>query len=372
MTLPFKTISDIPQVAGKKILVRVDFNVPIRDGRIINDFRIRKTLPTLHKLKKSGAQLILMSHLSGNMGKSLAPIARHLKSEFPLKLMSLIEAREQGDTKDGSVILLENIRQDPREIQNDTGFAQELAGLADLYVNEAFSVSHRAHTSIVGVPKLLPAYAGGLFSEEYTSLKEMDTPEHPFVLIVAGAKFDTKIPLIQAFLDTADTVFVGGALANTFLKARGYKVGTSLVSDVDVKKYPLLLDERILLPKDVEIENSSGTSIVSRENVGEHDSILDAGQQTMDVLKEKVRDAKTILWNGPLGNYESGFNRRSLELAKMLTESKAYTVVGGGDTVIAVTDTRAEDGFSFVSTGGGAMIQFLADGTLPGIEALKQ
>ncbi len=372
MSFPFKTVEDLPNVFGKRILIRVDFNVPIREGVVINDFKIRKTLPLLKKLKEAGAFITLVSHLSGDISRSLAPVAAYLESAFPVELTPLASVSEVREREEKAVILLENIRHDAGETRNSPALASVLAECADIFINEAFSVSHREHASVVGIPELLPSYAGPLFCAEYSTLKKLHNPLHPFVVISGGAKFSTKIPLVEGFLGKADTVFVGGALANAFFKARGYEVGASLVSEADSNEHKVLLDERISLPTDVEVENQGRVSVVPPDAVGKEDSILDAGPRTMRHLEEILGGAKTVLWNGPLGNYERGFNRRSTELAHILAKSTAFTVIGGGDTVIAITEAGLEEEFSFISTAGGAMIDFLSNGTLPGIEALKK
>jgi phosphoglycerate kinase len=330
-----KSIRDAEDLAGKRVLVRVDWNDPIENGEVRDDFRIRKSLPTIELLQKVGAKVTLATHLEPD-DASVEPLKKFLP---------------QG------IELLPNLRLDPREKANDPGFAQELASKADVYVNEAFSVSHRNHASIVGLPKLLPSYAGLQFIEEVENLSKLFEPKHPFLFILGGAKFETKLPLLEKFIDKADSIFIGGALANDFFKARGMDVGSSLVSDKDYGVRDLLNTGKITIPSDTTLAG---------------DRIVDAGPETLEHLIHKVSEAREILWNGPLGEYEKGHKQYTLELAKMLSESKAETIVGGADTLAAIKELNLYSRFSFVSTGGGAMIEFLANGTLPGIEALKQ
>ena len=391
-----KTLSDIKYLKDVKVLVRVDFNVPVKVYRgifgkkavITDDYRIRAALPTIEFLRNKGAKIILMSHIESPDGEksSLEPVARKLvELGVPVtfckdyrKAASLIEAMNSGDGSVGGCLLLENLRQFPGEKANDPKFSSELASLADIYVNDAFPVSHREHASVVGVPKLLPSYAGLQLEREISNLSQAFTPAHPFVFILGGAKFETKIPLLEKFLQTADTIFVGGALANDFFKAKGYEVGKSLVSagvadgSLDLSKYVKngkIVNEKIMIPVDV-VNEAHEMKMVDAVSV--NDKIVDVGQASMDLLGAKISEAKFILWNGPLGLYEDGYQDATLEIAKMIAGvSGVVSIVGGGDTVAAIANLDLQDKFTFISTGGGAMLDFLAKGTLPGIEALK-
>jgi len=373
-----KTIRDIKVLKGVKVFLRADFNVPIKNGRVMEDFRIRAALPTINYLLSKGAKVILTSHLEVKEGESnsLAPISAVLgKLGVPVmfvKDMRAAHATIENDLQDGQCALLENLRDWEGEKGNDLKFAKELASLADIYVNDAFSVCHRAHASVVSVPKFLPSYAGFQLEKEVANLSKAFTPAHPFLFILGGAKFETKLPLLARFIKTADAVFVGGALANDFFKAKGYEVGQSLLSKGDFDFKPFLNDPKLMLPVDV----------ITQEHVTKADSGLsktdiveDDGPKTVAMLQEKIKSAKFILWNGPLGLYEGGYKEPTLALAKAIGEATGHgatTIVGGGDTLAAIAELGIDDQFTFISTAGGAMLDFLAKGTLPGIEALEQ
>lgn len=372
-------IEDIPGFSGKRVIVRFDFNVPLRDGAILDDFRIQKELPTINFLKEKGAKIIGISHLSsggGNEKPTLASIAAHLSKFVPdvsfhpscAKTSELVE--KINTLRPGAVLLLENLRMRPEEESNGDTFAHELSELADIYVNEAFSASHRAHASIVGVPKYLPHYAGMLFSSEIENLSRAFTPAKPFYVILGGVKFSTKLPLLKKFLPLADKIFIYGALAHNFYKAKGLPIGKS-VFDIDVTVEDLLHEEKIVLPTDVVVQTAHGKEIKEIKDISPDDIIFDAGPQSVDHIAESIKDARMVLWNGPLGNYEYGFKEGTEMLAKRIAHLSAFSIVGGGDTVASIQEYNLSDKFGFVSTGGGAMLEFLGTGTLPGIEALK-
>jgi phosphoglycerate kinase len=273
--------------------------------------------------------------------------------------------------KNGDIIMLENIRRDEGELENSPKLAAFLASLADIYVNDAFSVSHRAHASIVGVPKLIPSYAGLLLQKEITALSESFNPPRPFLFALAGAKFDTKLPLIEKFLEIADQVFVGGALANDVFKAKGYEVGESKISKVHVDLKRVVESPKLIVPSDVIVQNPYESGSRDAKEVAPADVIVDAGPRTSAELADILQDVKFVLWNGPFGDYEKGFSQSTIDFAQAVVDSGAKSVVGGGDTIAVIAKAGFLDKFSFASTGGGAMIEFLANGTLPGIEALK-
>ena len=344
----------------KRVLVRAGFDVPIKNGKISEDSRIIKSLPTIRLLKNKGAKIIILSHL-GEKKKSLKPIANYLSKR--LKDFKFVSSVSGGAAKKavlkmekGDIIMLENLRRDKGEEKNDKNFAKKLAGLADFYVNEAFCVSHREHASIVGIPKYLPSFAGLLFEKEVGSLSKAFKPKHPFLLILGGVKFESKLGVLERFLKIADKIFIGGALANNFFAAKGLDIDKSIFAPkISVKKY--LKNKKIVLPSDV------------RRNIG--GAILDIGPKTIDNVFGLIKKAKFILWSGPLGNFEiKGFGRGTEMVARKIAENSAISIVGGGDTVAAAMKAGVDDKFSFVSTGGGATLQFLAKGTLPGIEAL--
>lgn len=334
-----KSILEAGDLKNKRVLVRVDWNAPLdyRSGQAVvaDDFRIKKSLPTLEYLKGAGAKVVIATHLEPKG----TPI-ESLKTYVPEGMK-----------------LLGNLRDNPGEEDNSEEFAKELTSKVDIYVNEAFSVTHREHASIVRAPRLLPGFIGLQFALEIKELSKAFYPKKPFLFIIGGAKFDTKLPLLKKFIHIADHIFVGGALANNFFKEQGVDVGNSLVSEGDFGLKELLKTGKIILPEDTIIKDGK---------------ILDAGPKAIENLKPMISTSKLVLWNGPLGNYENGYGVATLALARMISESSCESIIGGGHTIAAIKGLNLFDKFSFVSTGGGAMLDFLATGTLPGIEALKQ
>jgi len=363
------SINELQQtdLKGKKVLVRVDFNVPVKEGRVVDDYRIIRALPTIIYLKERGAKILLISHIETKEIEvpTLVPVFEYFRenSNTGLQDIHFVEDLFSDDSlnvlanlQDGEVVLFENIRRYEEEKKNDAGFGERLAALADIYVNDAFAVSHREHASVVGVAPHLSAYAGLLLSDEIAHLKIDENVPRPFLFIIGGAKFDTKLPLIQKFLDKADTVFVGGALANDIFKARGIDIKDSLVSDgVDISG--VANNPKLVIPLDVVWDNRA---------------IMDAGKAGIEELRPLIQNAKYILWNGPLGNYEKGFKEGTIALAQLFGESSAVSVVGGGDTLASIKELGLVDKFSFISTGGGAMLELLLKGTLPGIAVLDK
>jgi phosphoglycerate kinase len=372
------SIQSAGNLKGKRVIVRVDFNVPIKDGRIGDDYRLKKTLQTILFLKKKGAKTILISHIGKDEKSTLKPVADYFNRKQNIK-MGFIPDWENPmlvdithNMQNGSVILLENLRRNPGEKTNDLKFAKKMASLADIYVNDAFSASHRKHASIVGITKYLPSYAGFLLVSEEKNLRLVLEPKHPFLFILGGAKISTKMPLLQKFAKTADSVFVGGALANDLLKARGVEIGISLV-DPEVKNIKKIAsDKKILLPIDVLVKNEKGGEVRALEAVGKEDFICDVGPKTRASFDALVSKHKFIVFNGTLGEYEAGYDKGTKKLLKVLADSKAKVILGGGDTVIMVEKMKLGDAFHFVSTGGGAMLDYLTSGSLPGIDALKK
>lgn len=366
-----KSLRELQNFHGKRVLVRVDFNVPVSDGKVVDAFRIAKSLPTIEYLREGGAKVMLIAHIESEEG-TLLPVFDYLRERMSIEFIKNFTDAAAGDLltrlAPAEVALFENIRNFEGEKKNDENFAKQLASWADIYVNDAFSVSHRKHASIVGLPVLLPSYAGFLFEEEVKNLSTAFSPEHPFVFILGGAKFDTKLPLVEKFLKLADTVYIGGALANDIFKIRGNEIGTSLVSEKAVDLLSISNNPKTFVPVDVRVENK----IVKKlSEVTKDDKILDAGPETTKLFAEKLKGAKLVLWNGPLGQYEDGFTNETEALAKLISESGARSIVGGGDTLAAIATLGLSEKFSFLSSGGGAMLDFLANGTLPGIEALK-
>lgn len=374
--MDFKKIADvINDVRGKRILLRLDLNVPIVEGEVRDDFRIQRSLPTVTMLRDAGAKIIIIAHLENDITDSLEKIALYVARSVQLKafITDLNQAPAiVGAMQDGDIVMLDNLRKDPGEKANDPAFAQKLAALADIYVNDAFSVSHREHTSIVYLPKILPAYAGPLLFSEVEQLSRAFNPTHPFLFAVGGAKFETKLPLIEKFLGLADYVFVGGALSNDIYKQKGYEMGTSLVSKRGIDLKQIEKNPRLIIPSDVVVAGEEvAKEVRSPDLVGPGDKVLDTGPRTIGELSDLLSDVSLVIWNGPLGDYEHGYTEGTEGLARAITESKAVSIVGGGDTIAVIAKAGLLDKFSFVSTGGGAMLEFLAKGTLVGIEALK-
>ncbi|OGZ06265.1 MAG: phosphoglycerate kinase [Candidatus Lloydbacteria bacterium RIFCSPHIGHO2_01_FULL_49_22] len=371
-------VTDASDLSGKRVLLRLDLNVPIEGGEIRDPYRIEKSLQTLNYLRAQNARIVIISHIGkGDPEDTLAPVARYLNTKFPTTFLSRLESSENErltkEMEDGDVVIVENLRHSKGEEKNDSQFAAYLATLGDVYVNDAFSVSHRAHASVVGVPALLPHYAGIQIREEVERIAVAFKPARPFLFIVGGAKISTKMPLLKKFIGIADHIFVGGANVNNLLKSKGYEIGTSVYDkDVDGDLTELLESNRLILPIDVVVKNDAGSEVRPVNQVNSGDMIVDIGPETIKYLEGVVGSAQLIVWNGPLGFYEQGFTEATRELISLVSGSRATSLVGGGDTVALIDEMGAIDNFSFVSTGGGAMLDFLANETLPGIEALQK
>lgn len=367
-----RELKDLPDIKGKTVFVRVDYNVPVVDGKVGDDFRITKSFQTIDFLKEKGARIILASHIEGS-SETLRPVYEYLKELYPLVFVK--DYFPQGKEvvhqylDAGGIVLLENLRIYEGEKANDTMFAAYLSGFADYYVNEAFPAAHRSHASVVGIPKFIPGFAGSVFAEEIKNLSKVFHPEHPFLFILGGAKFETKLPLVEKFYESADTMFIGGALANDFFKSRGVATGKSLLSagEFHLERFQ---SDKLQIPTDVVVENTDGKITKNIADVLADDVISDVGEQSIKHLAYSIAEARCIVWNGPLGNYEKGFKEGTLALAKAIAESGAQSIVGGGDTIASIKELTIEDKFTFISTGGGAMLDFLAHETLPGITAL--
>lgn len=389
-----KTIRDI-DVTGKRVLVRVDFNVPLdQQGNVADDTRIRAALPTIRYLIQREARVILASHLGRPKGKvddryRLDPVARRLEELLGKPVVKVDDCIGEepraavAGMQPGDVVLLENVRFHPGEGKNDERFARELAELADIYVNDAFGAAHRAHASTEGVAHFLPAVAGFLMEKEINALGQaLSNPARPFVAILGGAKVSDKIGVIENLLDKVDTLIIGGGMANTFLAARGYPMGKSLLEADKVELARDLMARakergvKLLLPVDLVVAQAADPDaepkVVPVDAVPEEWMALDIGPATVDSFSEAVRGAGSVIWNGPMGVFEMApFAAGTFGLARALAESKATTIVGGGDTAAAVEKAGVADKMSHISTGGGASLEFLEGKVLPGVAALQ-
>jgi phosphoglycerate kinase len=366
-----RKITDIKDLKGKRVLVRLDLNVPLDGDTVTDEYRIDKAFPTINYLIENGAKIIIISHIGREKTDTLKPVFKILDKELNIKFIDDpfedSVSNEVENLSEGEVLMFENLRKWEGETDNDEKFAEELSKYADIFINDAFSVSHREHASIVGLPKLLPSYLGFQIVHEIENLQKAFEPEHPFVFILGGAKVETKLPLLLKFIDKADYLFVGGVLANDFFKVQNKEIGKSITSDSDA---PADIVGKIKLPHDVFVLRKGRKIEVYLDDVQSEDSIFDSGSRTAEELSEKIWKAKLIIWNGPLGYCEKGFCDSTLQTARAVAESKAFSIVGGGDSLAAIPDDVQKQ-FSFVSTGGGAMLEYLANGTLPGIEAIN-
>ncbi|MDC7230915.1 MAG: phosphoglycerate kinase [Sphaerochaetaceae bacterium] len=381
--------------SGKKALIRVDFNVPIKDGVVTDDTRIRAALPTLKYLLDNGASLVVMSHRGRPKGKknpefSMAPIAKRF-SELLGKDVQLASdvigeevTRQVASMKAGDVLLLENVRFYSEEEGNDPDFAKNLASLGDVYVNDAFGTAHRAHASTEGVSHYLPSYAGFLIEKEVKFMAPLlSNPEKPFVAIIGGSKVSSKISVLESLVKTCDTIVIGGGMAYTFLSVQGHTIGKSLVEEEykDVASSFLAKAKekgvQVILPVDhlcgAEFKEDAKAVSVDSTDIPENLIGMDIGPKTISLIVDAVTKAKSVVWNGPMGVFEfDAFAEGTLTVAKALAESQATSVVGGGDSVAAINKFDLADKISHVSTGGGASLEFLEGKVLPGIKALEK
>ncbi|MBE6776821.1 MAG: phosphoglycerate kinase [Ruminococcaceae bacterium] len=395
-----KTVDDI-NVKGKKVLVRCDFNVPLKNGVITDENRINAALPTIKKLIEDGGKVILCSHLGKPKGEpkpelSLAPVAKALSEKLGKEVVFAADDNVVGENakaavdtmKDGDVVLLQNTRYRAEETKNGEAFSQELGSLADVFVNDAFGTAHRAHCSTVGVVSYVKeAAAGYLIGKELKYLgNAVETPVRPFVCILGGAKVDSKLPVIENLLTKADTLIIGGGMAYTFLAAKGYGVGTSLIDETKIDYCRDMMAKaeekgvKILLPIDCTITKDFPDPIdapIEVQNV-DADKIpadmmsLDIGEKTAELYANEVKNAKTVVWNGPMGVFENPILAKgTIAVAKSLAETDAVTVIGGGDSAAAVNTLGFGDKMTHISTGGGASLEFLEGKELPGIAALN-
>jgi phosphoglycerate kinase len=389
-----KTVQDMA-VEGKRVLVRVDFNVPldIKTGAITDDSRIRAALPTIKYLVENKAKVIMCSHMGRPDGKvveklRMQPVAQRLSQLMNLPVATVPDCigdaaeKAVNNLKDGDILLLENIRFHAEEKANDPAFAQALAKLADIYVDDAFGTAHRTHASTVGVARYLPAVAGFLMEKELKALGSILTnPEHPFAALLGGAKVSDKIGLIQNILEKVDLILIGGGMAATFLKAQGYEVGASLVeADKQILAYELTETAKrnsasLFLPTDVVVASNISAEatgeVVPIANIPPNKYIVDIGPETIELFSQQIKGCRTVFWNGPLGVYEiPQFAQGTKAMVELLAGLKATTIVGGGSTAEIVEEMNLSDRMTHVSTGGGASLTFLEGKTLPGVAVL--
>ena len=392
-----KVITDL-EVRSKRAIVRVDFNVPMsktEEGKITDNARIVAALPTIKYLIENNARIILLSHLGRPKGEakkefSLAPVAKEL-SKLLNKDVKFLQSNLVVDDnvkdevlklKDGEVALLENTRFRNEETKNIDDFSKELAELGELYINDAFGTSHRAHCSNVGLCKFLPSAVGFLVEKEISIMgKALSNPERPFVAILGGAKVSDKITVIENLIEKVDSIIIGGGMAFTFLKSLGYSVGKSLLEDDKVDFAKELIEKaksknvKILLPIDVvvskEFSNDSEFKIVNIDSIGDDYMGLDIGEKTVKLFSDEINNAKTVVWNGPMGVFEmSNFAKGTFEIAKAIAESEAISIIGGGDSASAAEKSGYKDKITHISTGGGASLEFLEGKILPGIDSI--
>jgi phosphoglycerate kinase len=384
-----KTVKDI-DLRGKRVLMRVDFNVPMRDGKVTDDKRIKASLPTIKYVLDQGASLILMSHLGRPKGGpdpefSLRPAAEVLSSllGIPVKMApdtvgSEVEAMAK-ELKPGEVLMLENTRFHKGEEQNDLDLAKQMASLADVYVNDAFGSAHRAHSSTEGVAHFLPAVSGFLMEQELEYLgRAVANPEHPYIAILGGAKISDKIDVVASLLSKADKLIIGGGMANTFLAARGLNMQDSLVEEASLETAKSIMEksgDKLILPVDAVIADKfdaeANTQVVDVDKIPAGWRMMDVGPKTLELYKQALNGAKLIVWNGPVGVFEMPkFAEGTFTLAKLLADSGATTVIGGGDSASAVKKAGVAKQMTHVSTGGGASLEFLEGKELPGVAAL--
>ncbi|NCN25787.1 phosphoglycerate kinase [Candidatus Falkowbacteria bacterium] len=392
--MKIKTITTEKNWFGRTVLVRVDFNVPMNKNKIKEDYKITANLPTIKYLLDRKAKVILITHLgeptllaSGKVKDqkkfSTKPLAVHL-SRLLKKQVVFISCqigskkldKELAVLKPGQVVLLENIRFYPGELSNDKNFAKQLAGLADIYVNNAFAVSHRKQASVSAIKSYLPSLAGLLLELEVLNLSRILKPTKPFIAIIGGSKISGKVPVLKSLLKKADYILVGGAVANNFLAARGFRIGKSLSSAESIKIAKKIDNKKIILPIDVLVgdKNQENLKLKKLEAVGVRDIIYDIGPETMKLFAKYLRTAQTMVWNGPMGVFENPHLKQGTlfigRTLAMYAKGKAFGVVGGGETVEALRETKMMDDIDWVSTGGGASLSFLGGEAMPGLEKL--
>ncbi|MFH1427519.1 MAG: phosphoglycerate kinase [Patescibacteria group bacterium] len=383
-----KTIKQVKNLAGKKVLLRVDFNVPIKNGKIQDDYKIIASLPTIRYLLRYKAKIIIISHLSSPKAKgskySLKPVSRRLhkilnhKVKFLNDCLGFKVSTEVTKMKPGEIIFLENLRFYNEEIENNTNFAKQLASLADVYINDSFGVDHRKQASLVAIKKYLPSYAGFLVETEVNNLNKIIAPKEPLLIILGGKKASTKLPIIKNLQRKADKILIGGALANNFLKLNKIEIGKSIYEPASLRYLRKLNKNKIILPLDVIVNTKKdGTGKVylrKIKDVKKNEMILDIGPATQKLYADLIKKAKTIIWNGPMGCFEKKhYQHGSLAIARLVgarSSGKVFGVVGGGETIEVLKMAKMLNYIDWVSTGGGAMLTYLSGQEMPGLAGI--
>jgi phosphoglycerate kinase len=385
--MKIQSIKQLKNLKNQRVLLRVDYNVVIEKGKIKEDYRLQASLKTIKWLLAKGTSLIIISHLGQPQGESkelsLRPVAKHLQKLLgrPVKFIPEVLGNQVktavAKLKPGEIILLENLRFRPEETSNDQGFAEKLARLADVYVNDALAVSHRAHASVAAIKKYLPVYAGLLLTEELQALDKVAKPRLPLVVIMGGAKIETKAPLIAKLFKSANQILIGGALANNFFAEQGWEVGQSLIDQTGQTVLQQFysqnkLKSKIILPIDVVVKNRLGRVRLCRpDQLTKSEMILDIGPQTISLFAKYISQAQTLIWNGPMGKFEEApFKQGTLSIARSVaarSKGRAYGVVGGGETIAALNLTKMAEYVDWVSTAGGALLAYLGGEEMPGL-----
>ena len=368
------SITKVSGLKGKKIILRIDVNIPLGDNKVVDpgeDWRIIKSYASITYLVQKGACVIVMSHIGRDKDESLRPVYEYMRGRLDIGFIPRYDyeiiMNTVSNMQHGSVVMIENLRQHEGEKNNDSSFLDPLIDMCDMYVNDAFSVSHRSHASVNDITNKLPSYFGLQFVREVEHLSKFSKyKDGNTILVLGGAKFGTKFDLLKTFLPKANYVLIGGALANVFLKERGFNIGASFVDDsIDISE--ILHNEKLVLPVDVIDQHGD---IVSIDEVSDKDIILDIGPETEKLFETIINYAKLLVWNGPMGKYEDGYVAGSLAIANSIAQSNSFSVIGGGDTATIILKEHLEDSFDFISTGGGAMLKFMIDGSLVGIEVI--
>lgn len=373
----FYTLDDV-DVQGKRVVVRADLNVPIHNGRVIDASRITRFQPTVIELRKRGANVIILSHLGRPNGPD-PDLSLHILVDL---LSKIVGEEVKFNDPSAQLCLMENVRFDPREETNDPSYAKELSELGDIYVNDAFSVSHRAHASVAAITQFMPSYAGRLMQSEIEALTMgLEHPKHPVMAIIGGSKVSTKLQVIKHILDKVDVFIPAGGIANTFLLARGLNIGNSLVEPelldtvLDIEIYAQKIGCKILGPIDVvvtkDLQSPNYSRICNVNTIASNEMIVDIGPRSVEYFYRQIDEVKTVLWNGPFGVFEiPPFDRGTVDIARYVAKADVYSLAGGGETVSAINHAGCETGFSYISLAGGAFLEWLEGRTLPGVDAL--